>query len=176
MYEKCVKCDHLGKDCIPNLYAMNIGEIRDFARKLKEEKGWSNAHLAEVSGVPKGTIDSNFPKNGKNSDVNNSTFSPILCALIGSNMQEMICNNFSESNKLLEEKVILLERENEELNRIMEDTKKEYNSRIEYLKKHIKYKEKIIAVLIVISCILLVFIMFGIVVDWQYSDIGFFWR
>lgn len=62
------------------------------------------------------------------------------------------------------------------MNRIMEDMKEEYNSRIEYLKKHIKYKEKIIAVLIAISCILLVFIMLGIVVDWQYSDIGFFWR
>ena len=58
MYDKCVKCDHLGKDCIPNFYAMDIGEIRDFARKLKEEKGWSNAYLSEVSGVPKGKIDS----------------------------------------------------------------------------------------------------------------------
>lgn len=176
MYEKCIRCERLGKDCIPNLYVMTVTEVRDWARKLKKEKRWSNAHLSEVSGVPKGTIDSNFSKIGNTSDVNYSTFSPILCALIGSDKHEMICNNFSESNKLLEEKVILLEKENEELNRIMEDMKKEYSSRIEYLKKHIKYKEKIIAVLIAISCILIVFIMFGIVVDWQYSDIGFFWR
>ena len=47
-------------------------------------------------------------------------------------MHEMICNNFSENNKLLEEKVILLENENEELKKIMEDMKEEHNSRIEY--------------------------------------------
>ena len=72
MYEKCIDCDRLGKDCIPNLYIMTSDEIRDWARKRKEFLGWSNADLSEKSGVPKGTIDSNFSKNpDKNADVNN---------------------------------------------------------------------------------------------------------
>ena len=36
MYEKCVECDRLGKDCIPNLYIMSADEIRDWARKIKD--------------------------------------------------------------------------------------------------------------------------------------------
>lgn len=89
MYEKCLNCDRLGKDCIPNFYTMSVQEIRAWAKKMKEKKGWSNADLAKASGVPKGTIDSNLSKHARK-DVTYSTFAPILCALIGCE-GEMLC-------------------------------------------------------------------------------------
>lgn len=84
---------------MPNLYVMTSDEIRDWARKRKEYLGWTNAELSEKSGVPKGTIDSNFSKNpDKNTDVKYSTFAPILCALIGADGNEMQCRGQSAYN------------------------------------------------------------------------------
>lgn len=177
MYEKCIKCERLGKDCIPNLYIMDVLDIREWTRKLKEEKGWTNAHLAEVSGIPKGTIDSCFSKkNGKNADVNYSTFSAILCALLECDHIEMLCRDseaecchiFNENEEL--------RKENAELKERYASIREDYENRIAYFKENIKYKRHIIAILIIISCILCTFILLGIAVDWNYSDIGFFWR
>ena len=172
MYEKCVKCEHLGKDCIPNFYAMDIGEIRDFARKLKEEKGWSNAYLAEVSGVPKGTIDSNFSKNaGKAKDVNYSTFAPVLCALLGNCNAEMPCH--CDDNN-----IIMSLMKNDRLKRQldeMEETKTEYDERLRYFKEQMRWRKHVIVFLIATCCVLIAFIMAGIAIDWMNNGIGFLW-
>lgn len=178
MYEKCINCEHLGKDCIPNLYVMSVSDIKTWAKKLKDYKGWTNAHLAEVSGVPKGTIDCNF-SNKKTSDVNYSTFAPVICALIESDMEEMPCNIKSSDYDDVMERISYLENENhmltDKLNE-MNNRNEDYENRINYFKEHIKYKQKIISILIIISCVLVSFILIEIVIDWCNSGIGFFWR
>ncbi len=62
MYEKCISCERLGKDCFPNLYIMEVEEIREWAKLRMKYKGWTYADLSEASGVPKGTILIVFPK------------------------------------------------------------------------------------------------------------------
>ena len=100
MYEKCIGCDRLGKDCIPNLYIMDVEEIREWAREQKEYKGLTNAELSELSGVPKGTIDHSFSvRVGKHVDMNYSTFAPLLRALIGAEAEEMPCKMHPETNE-----------------------------------------------------------------------------
>lgn len=166
MYEKCLDCDRLGKDCIPNIYAMSVDEIRSWARKLKEKKGWTNSDLAKASGVPKGTIDSSFSKHGKK-DVNYSTFAPILCALIGGE-KEMLCYKTNETE--IEKENIILQNHVQDI----ENLKAEYEKEIIYLKDQIQWKRKIIKIMIAISCILLFFVCAGLVVDWMNPNYGLF--
>lgn len=174
MYEKCIKCDHLGKECIPNLYIMSITEVRDWLKKVKEEKGWSNAHLAEESGIPKGTIDSNFSKkSGKISDVNYSTFAPVITALIGCD-KALPCERQCADRLDIELKH--LEAENLELKKNIDELKEELDSRISYFKEQMAWKTAVIKILIGISCTMMIFILCELVIDWMDKGMGFFWR
>ena len=177
MYEKCIKCDRLGKDCVPNLYVMSVVEIREWARKLKEEKGWSNAYLSEISGVPKGTIDSNFSKRGgKCADVNYTTFAPILCALIGCKEEMLICNSQLPDDATLEFKNQELSQKVKQLEHDTETKKAEYEKRLSYLREQLEWRRRVIKFLMTVSCILITFILIELAIDWTNSGLGFFWR
>lgn len=159
MYEKCIGCDRLGKDCIPNLYVMDVEEIREWARAQKEYKGLTNAELSELSGVPKGTIDHSFSaRAGKRIDVNYSTFAPILCALIGAEKKEMLCCRQFERDEVSAVRIA------------------EYEARIERTGALLKWRKQVIIFLIVMCSILICFILAGIVVDYMNENMGYFWR
>ena len=113
MYEKCISCERLCKDCFPNLYVMEVEEIRTWAKLRLKYKGWTYSDLAEASGVPKGTIAYSFSKKG--CDVNYSTFAPMLCALINCPPGESPCPEPSVDVSLLQEKNTQLEQENGKL-------------------------------------------------------------
>ena len=167
MYEKCLNCDRLGKDCITNFYTMSVQEIRAWAKKMKEKKGWSNADLAKASGVPKGTIDSSFSRHaGK--DVTYSTFAPILCALIGCE-GEMLC--FKDNARA--EKI---EAENASLRAQMASMKEDYENRLAYFRDQLKWKKQVIIILITVSLILLAFVLIYAFIDLTHPDAGFFQR
>lgn len=174
MYEKCIKCERLGKDCIPNLYNMSVEEIRVWAKKLKDEKGWSNADLAKASGVPKGTIDSSFSRKSKK-DVNYTTFAPILCALIDSD-GEMPCYNGCDGFQEIEEENAALMAQVAKLQSHLEENKKDYEERIKYLKDQLRWKRQVVVVLIAVSCIMLTFVLAEVVMDWMNPNVGFFQR
>lgn len=184
MYEKCVECDRLGKDCIPNLYVMSADEIRDFARKLKDKNGWSNAELASVSGVPKGTIDYNFSKrSGKSQDVSYSTFQPVLCALIGCEATEMPCRKQTKEYYEMKSQVSTLMIENYSLHAQIEDfekrneeAKSEYEERIDYFKEQLKWRKQMLILGVSIICVLMSVIILSVVIDWFDWNVGYFWR
>lgn len=184
MYEKCIECERLGKDCIPNLYVMSIVEVRDWARERKEFLGLSNAELSEMSGVPKGTIDSTFSKRtGKIADVTYSTFAPLLCALIGCTSKELPCFEITENDRHLSETIEILESENEKLkericeeNRLYQQWGSEHIARIEYMKEQLKWRKQVIVILIIISCVLLMFVLAELCIDWSNRDFGMLWR
>ena len=113
MYEKCISCERLGKDCFPNLYVMDVEEIRKWAKLRQKYKGWTYADLSEASGVPQGTISSSFSKKG--GDVNYTTFATMLRALVGGEPGESPCPNFSADVPLLQEEIVQLEQDNEAL-------------------------------------------------------------
>lgn len=166
MYDKCIDCDRLGKDCIPNFYTMSVQEIRAWAKKMKEKKGWSNADLAKASGVPKGTIDSSFSRHaGK--DVTYSTFAPILCALIGCE-GEMLC--FKDNDAKAEE----IESENAALRAQMAAMKDDYENRLTYFRDQLKWKKQMIVILIIVSLVLLAFVLIYAFIDLTNPGMGFF--
>lgn len=166
MFEKCIKCERLGKDCFPNIYSMNMLDVRDFAMKLKEHKRISNGELSKRSGVPKGTIDMHFKqKNPYSADVNYSTFAPIICALIGCDEKEMECPPSMKNN---EEKCDLLI--------------SEYEKKVEYLKKQVQEEHRIserraraMYILGTILLVLLMMIIAALIVDALNKDLGFLW-
>ena len=159
VFEKCIKCDRLGKDCVPNVFIMHMDEIREWARKLKAYKRMSNAELSKRSGVPKGTIDMHFSnKTPYSADVNYSTFAPILCALIGCDNHEMPCP---------------AERKESE----------EENERIEYFKEQMRITQKTSAgrmkaviILGVLFGITLILIILALLSDIRDPELGFLWR
>lgn len=192
MYEKCLKCEELGKKCFPNFYIMPVDDMRDFARNLKEEKHMSNADIAKISGIPKGTVDNSFSK--KNADVYYTTFAPILCALIGSDGEESPCpaailkhieqsvkygNDSNDHNdaeyKLntelvssFEQRIEQLERENRELNKRLRDDD-------QYYKNVIQRKNQAIRVLGVALFIFASIIIISLIIDKYDTAHGFFW-
>lgn len=190
MYEKCIKCDRLGKNCIPNIYTMSVSEMRVFARKLKEHKGWTNAQLAEKSGVPKGTVDANLAKKGAyNPDVTYSTFAPILCALLECELKEMPCPDIIEQqNKTIEnqDKAIEdLEKENSELKTEIENewnrheenlnaTKAEYQKNIDFLKTQLRERKSTIIVAFILLAVTVLTILGALLYDILNLQVGFF--
>lgn len=180
MFEKCITCDKLGKSCIPNLYRMSVEEIREWARLLKESKGWTNADLARASGVPKGTIDAQLSrKQGKVADVNYSTFAPLLCALLECDPDNLPCqletNGSTEQVEALEKSV---RRYKEEL----EKTETHDRESIDFLKEQLRLsqetadeRKKAIVILGVLLGFTLTLIIVALIIDRLNPDIGFFW-
>ena len=91
MFEKCVSCPRLGRDCMPNLMVMDITQMRSWARAVKKQRGLSNADLAARCGTPKSTIAMQLSDSRSGEDVYYSTFAPILCALIDAPKSEREC-------------------------------------------------------------------------------------
>lgn len=173
MYEKCLKCDHLGHDCFPNLYIMSVEDMRDFAVKLKKERRLSNAKIAKISGVSKGTIDSSFAN--KDADIHYTTFAPILCALLGSNWEESPCPENIADEFRNKETIETLERENEELKERLQNGAKKRAEEAQYLKKEIKIKTIAIITLGVLLFLSLSVLIIALIIDRVDSGLGFLW-
>ena len=88
MFDKCIACERLGQDCVPNLMALPFGELLAWWKKRQTYLGWSNQILSEKSTVPLGTI--NRIKAGEE-DCRYSTMRCILHALMGGYAVEFPC-------------------------------------------------------------------------------------
>lgn len=56
MYFNCLVCPKLGKTCRPIPLALPTEELLKWCRKYKATHGLSNAKIAEITGVPLGTV------------------------------------------------------------------------------------------------------------------------
>lgn len=65
----------------PEVLSLNPKELITWCNNRKKEKRLSNAKLADITGVPEGTIDRIFT--GKNLEFRYSTIQPIVSYLIG---------------------------------------------------------------------------------------------
>jgi hypothetical protein len=159
MFEKCIKCEHLGKDCIPNVCSLPLEDVNKWAIRLKAYKRITNAELSERSGVPKGTIDMHFSKKKDHySDVNYSTFAPVFSALIGS--QDMKCPKDK------------LDWNAESVDHAISENQR----KIDYLKRIAEWRLKAIVVLSFALGITLVTIIVALLIDKFDPDLGFIWR
>lgn len=154
MFEKCIRCERLGQDCVPNLMILSFGDLMQWCVKKQKDLGWTNQMLADKSTVPIGTI--NRIKVGDYADCKYSTIRNLLVALIGGISTEFPCKEKLEHElkqlELLDQqtaKAAALEKENKalksRLNKIDEQHRKdirvikeEYQEQIAFLKEQLK--------------------------------------
>lgn len=90
MYKNCIKCPKLGASCDgPNFMAMDSHDLVAWCRERKTELGLSNAKLAELSNMPKGTVDRILA--GSHEDFKYSTVRPMLKVLVGCDWGDHPC-------------------------------------------------------------------------------------
>lgn len=181
MYEKCINCKRLGKDCTPNFYIMPLNDMRLFAKRLMTAKGWKNADLAEESGVKEGTVKNTLSQRDR--DVYYTTFAPMFCALVGSGNEETPCPEpvLEESRHL--ETIERLEHEKAELEKRLEAAKAETGRTVDFLKDELKKEREVSKerkrwrdIFCVIALVALALIVTALIVDALDRSIGFFWR
>lgn len=88
MFDRCITCERLGQDCVPNLLALSWPALLDWWKQRQKHLGWTNQVLSEKSNIPIGTI--NRIKAGED-DARYSTMRSIIHALLGSYSVEFPC-------------------------------------------------------------------------------------
>ena len=154
MFEKCIKCERLGQDCVPNLMILSFSDLMSWCNKRQKDLGWTNQVLADRSTVPIGTI--NRIKAGDYDDCKYSTIRNLLVALVGGISTEFPCKEKLERELMMledynhhREKSAELVLENQELKQRLKDIdeihrrdiriiKEEYREEIAFLKEEIK--------------------------------------
>ena len=125
----------------PKILSLNPNELIDWCNNRKKEMKLSNAKLAELTGVPEGTLDRIFT--GKNPEFRYSTIQPIVAYLIG--IKEEVPQDETSSfyvNTIDGYKLII-----ENKNHIIDGLKSGYvhlQSQIDHLQKENEDKQKTI--------------------------------
>lgn len=94
MFEKCINCDRLGQDCMPNLMQLSFADLLKWIDKRQRHLGWTNQRLADESTIPFGTI--TRIKTGDHDDCRYYTIKRILVSLIGGVADEFPCKEKME--------------------------------------------------------------------------------
>lgn len=194
-YNQCINCEHIGVKCDgPNVIAMSKDRFCEWCRQRKEHLGWSNAKLAEVSGLSKGTIDKMMT--GKVTGLNGETISTVTCALVyGHSCPEETWGKYPCA-------MAAMKNEGEcpgcaglkdQLQKQQEDSR----GKIDYLKHQVAFKEdqmktkdrqlaeradfihrkdRIITILSVLLGISVLLIIAALMIDAMNPNVGFFWR
>lgn len=142
-YNQCIKCDYLGAKCDgPNLISLQKERFFEWCRLRKEYLGWTNAKLAEVSGVSKATVDRINSSSGPG--LNGDTMSAIACALIyqkqcadggwGRFPCPLSENLDSSDTEQLKNEVAMLKLQ-------LEQQQKNDREKIDYLKQQVSFKD-----------------------------------
>ena len=154
MFDKCIKCNRLGENCVPNLMLLPFPELIQWCTKRQKHLGWTNQILADKSTVPVGTI--NRIKAGEYPDCKYSTIKHILITLIGGIADEFPCTDQFEKNlqqiEQLERQTAnlsIVEAENEMLKERLRNIdelhrqdiriiKQEYKEQVDFLREELK--------------------------------------
>lgn len=88
MFDRCITCERLGQDCVPNHMALDFPALLEWWKKRQAFLGWSNQVLSDKSTIPLGTI--NRIKAGED-DCRYSTIRHIIHALMGGYSVEFQC-------------------------------------------------------------------------------------
>lgn len=116
MFDRCIGCDRLGKDCVPNLMALPFPDLMNWWKKRQALLDWTNQELADKSGIPVGTI--NRIRKGED-DPRYSTIRSVIHALMGSYAVEFPCQKRLDQEfahiEELESRCLTLTLENEAL-------------------------------------------------------------
>lgn len=140
MHLQCVNCPKLGISCDgPRFFAMPPQELISWCKERKKYLRYTNAKLAELSGMPQGTIDSLFANT--HADFKFGTIRQILQALIGADWSSVPCSNIpssSEEEKALREQIRQLESDMQR----RDDKIQHYTDENKFLKEQIAEENK----------------------------------
>lgn len=182
MYFECISCPKLGISCDgPNFVAMSAHNLLEWCKMRKTKLGLSNAKLADMSGMPKGTIDRLFT--GEHLDFKYETIRPMLKALVGGAWGENPCADpQGQTDERLEETVKRLEEEKKNLKEQVKTIMEEYHEEVAFLKEQVrneqaaaKGRKKAIVILGTCLGITLTLIIVALIMDRLNPNIGFFW-
>ena len=205
-YNACIDCIHIGKSCDgPNFLAMTTERWCEWCRLRKEYLGWTNAHVADLAGISKISVDRVMSGNVK--DLRNTTMQAITKALVNGSWGQYPCAMSALSEKEYidnPELVIRCERLQAALDSIATEHKEEIaavraddQQKIEFLRQQIKFKEeqmaskdkllterynfmvskdRTIRVLSILLGIAVMVIIFALAVDKSDPSLGFIWR
>ena len=168
MYEECITCSRLGKDCDgPNCMALSAHELVDWIKARKRHLGWTNQQLADRSGTPRGTIDRLLSHHSF--DFKHDTIRPIVIAVIGDDLDGNPCPISAELAAGDSEKTINYQRS------AIDHLKKQNEKDRELYQDYMKEKRRTITILSVLLGVAVTLIIGALFVDAFNPNIGFFW-
>ena len=168
MYEKCVKCPKVGISCEgPHFFTMSAAGLLEWCKERKKFLKISNEKLAELSGIPKGTIDRLF--SGEHLDFKFETVRPIIKVLAGGEWIEAPCPE--EPNNFADENICRLEEENARLKEHLA----EEQEKAAFFKEQYSFRGKAIIALTAFLGISILLIFAALIIDLANHDVGFFW-
>lgn len=187
MYSQCVKCPKIGISCDgPNFFALQTPELLAWCKERKKELHLSNAQLADMSGMPKGTIDRLFA--GDHVDFRYETIRPLLKALTGGSWSGIPCASVHEEESLqkkIQELEAELDRRDEsiqqykknydDLTTLVANTNKRHEEQLHFLRGEIKRKNKFVTGLAILSVVALLYIIVTLIIDLTDPSRGIYW-
>ena len=142
MFNRCITCECMGQDCVPNLLALSWADLLNWWKERQKFLGWSNQVLSDKSNIPLGTI--NRIKAGED-DCKYSTMRSILHALLGSYSVEYHCQKRLDQEfahiEILEKQCAELTSTNEALVAKMQTIEETHRNDIRVIRA--EYKEQI---------------------------------
>lgn len=194
MYLECLSCPDLGVSCNgPNCVAMSAHDLLEWCKARKAALGMSRVKLAELSGIPKGTIDRLFA--GDYTDFKYETIRHLVKALVGGDWGDHPCAKAqAEEDKCLHEMIARLEEENAQMkeklskeesahSQTVESVKTDNQETVMFLKEQLKIEQGrskhrtiAIAVLGILLGIILTLMITALTIDRLNPEVGFFWR
>lgn len=176
LYEKCLSCEKLGTSCKgPHFLTMSANDLVEWCRRRKALLGLTNAQIATLSEVPKGTVDRLFSAdNGEAIDFKFETVRPIVKILSGNMNDVGQCHNTDDIkflNDTVEFQNIIIDNQKETIRILEEKNDRNYK----YFTKQLAARKKYIISLAVVLCLTLFLIIATLVIDLLYPELGFFW-
>lgn len=205
-YNMCLDCTHIGKSCDgPNFLAMTIERWCEWCRLRKEYLDWTNAHVADLAGISKISVDRVMSGNVK--DLRITTMQAITKALVNGSWGQYPCAMGAPGEKEHIDNPELVARcdrlqaaldsiaaeHREELAAVRSDNQR----KIDFLRQQVKFKEdqmaakdamlaqrydyirgrdRIIHVLAALLGIAVLVIIAALVIDKADPSLGFIWR
>ena len=176
LYEKCLNCEKLGTSCnCMSFVKMSSHEIIEWCKKKKTLLHITNEALANMSGVPVGTINRIFA--GKGSDYYYETLRPIIKALVSGDWAEDNCPNIEETEEIKERSkdiIARLEQERDFLKQEIINVRQQAQKEIALLMPLLRFRKHTIIVLGSLLGVALALILTALIIDSLNPNVGFF--
>lgn len=189
MKKDCSNCEHLGRDCPKKLMLLSLDEIIDWCLYIMAKYKITHEKLAQLSRVPKGTIDRVLTK--QSPDCRYSTIHALVCALFEFLGISAVCLDEATAEAAVQADGMKLQ--NAELQRSLTEAEKDRHALQEriadlvehrtHMKEQITQKDtlihdqrrsiKILAGLLGVAVVL---IFVALVADRLNPNLGFIWR